>query len=140
MENGLGKSACRIIFFAPNANLHDPAFLVNETTENILATLERQLNCVIKVFFERNKYDHCSDLEPNNNILPVRYFLDIKAINFYWKNKNLKIAAFKRKTVFSNAKVRRQSVKNEEFFGLRTSSISLRSILQESGLTFDQLT
>ena len=44
-------------------------------------------NSGVKACFNRNEYDHSSDLKLNYNILPVQNFLDITAIKYYWKNK-----------------------------------------------------
>ena len=104
------------------SHLYYPAILLSGISENLLTRLEKQLNWGVKECFNRSKHDHSSDLKINYNILPVRYFLDIEAINYYWKFKNLMIPAFKGKTVLPIAKIRRQNRKNEEYFDLRTNS------------------
>ena len=62
-------------------HLNYQAILSNGMSENLLATLEKQLNWGVEACFNRIKYDHSSDLKLNY-ILPVGYFLDIKAVKY----------------------------------------------------------
>ena len=74
-----------------------------------LKTLEKRLNWGVKACSNRSKYDRSSYLKLNYKILPVRYFLDVNAINYYWKIKNLKIPLFKGEIVFPTAKIQKKS-------------------------------
>ena len=89
-------------------------------------TLEKQLNWGVKAFSNRSKYDRSSYLKLNNNVMQVRYFLDVKAINYYWEIKNVKFPAFKGKIVLPTAKIKKQSRRIEGYFDLRTNSAFLR--------------
>ena len=86
------------------SQLEYSAILLDAVLENLLTTLEKQLNWGVKTCINRSKNDHSSDLKLNYNILPVQSSFDIKAINYYWKFKNLMIPAFKGKTVLPTAK------------------------------------
>ena len=54
------------------SHLHYSAIFLSGISENLLTTLEEQLNWGIKACFNRLNYDHSSDLKIQHNILPVR--------------------------------------------------------------------
>ena len=56
------------------SQLHYPAILLTGISENLITTLEKQLNWGIKACFNRSKFDHSTNLETRHKILPVRYF------------------------------------------------------------------
>ena len=67
--------------------------LTGISNENLMTTLEKQLNWAIKACFFRTKYDHSSDLKLQYKILPVRYLLNMKSVLYFWKWKNKMIPA-----------------------------------------------
>ena len=75
------------------SHLQYSALLLTGITENLMTTLEKQLNRAIKACFFRTKYDHSSDLILQYKILPVRYLLNIKTVLYFWKWKNKMIPA-----------------------------------------------
>ena len=63
------------------SHLHYSLVLLNGITENLLTTLEKQLSWAVKACFNRNKFDHSSDLKIYQKIyqfgisfFPVLYF------------------------------------------------------------------
>ena len=52
------------------SHLHYSAILLSGISENLLTTLEKQINWGIKACFNRLKYDHSSDLKVQHDILP----------------------------------------------------------------------
>ena len=66
------------------SQLRYPALLLIGISKNLLKTLklQKQLNGRGETCFNRSKYDHSSDFKLNYNILPERYFFDLKAINY----------------------------------------------------------
>ena len=75
------------------SHLQYSAILLTGITENLMTTLEKQLNWAIKACFFRTKYDHSSDLKLQYKILPVRYLLNMKTVLYFWKWKNKMIPA-----------------------------------------------
>ena len=47
--------------------------------QNLITTLEKQLNWAIKACFHRQKFDSSSDLKMNLGILPISLFFDYRA-------------------------------------------------------------
>ena len=76
------------------SHLHYSAVILNGITENLLTTLEKELNWGIKACFYRNKYDSSSDLKLMYDIMPIRYFLNTKASIYFRNIKNNLIPAF----------------------------------------------
>ena len=99
------------------SHLHYSAVLLNGITENLLTTLEKQLNWGIKACFYRNKYDSSSDLKLMYDIIPIRYFLNIKESIYFWKFKNNLISAFLEMKP-STAVLRKQNRTKSEYFNL----------------------
>ena len=66
-------------------HLHYPAILLNGISENLMTTLEKQLNWAIKACFNRTKIESSSDLKTKHKILSVRYLLRARSTIYYWK-------------------------------------------------------
>ena len=79
------------------SHLHYSSILLTGISENLITTLEKQLNWEYKACFNRTKFDHSTDLKIRHKILPVRHFLDYKCLLYLWKYKNSLIPAFNRK-------------------------------------------
>ena len=76
------------------SHLHYSSVLMNGITENLLTTLEKQLSWAVKACFNRNKFDHSSDLKIYHKILPIRYFLQNKSVLYFWKLRHGILPAF----------------------------------------------
>ena len=76
------------------SHLHYPAILLNGISENLITTLEKQLNWAIKACFNRTKIESSSDLETKHKILSVRYLLRARSTIYYWKYRKTLIPAF----------------------------------------------
>ena len=88
------------------SHLHYSAILIPGISENLITTLEKQLNWGIKACFNRTKFDHPTDLKIRHEILPVRHFLDYKCLLYLWKYKKSLIPAFNRKLHLPTAKTK----------------------------------
>ena len=132
------------------SHLHYSTVLLNGITENLLTTLEKQLNWGIKACFYRNKYDSFSDFKLMYDIIPFRYFLNNKASIYFWKFKNNLIPAFLGEMKPSTAVLRKQNRTKSEYFNLiqRTEyigkcffkrAIALWNTLPESNKTKNML-
>ena len=92
----------------------------------MLTSLEKRLNLGVKACFNGMKFDHSPDLKLNYNILPVQFFLDIKAFNYYWEFKDLMNPGFKRKIVIpivkKASKVEIKNLRSENQFRVCTQS------------------
>ena len=67
------------------SHLDYSAILLTGISENLITTLEKQLNWGIKARFNRSKSGHSTDLEIRHQILPFRYFLDYKCLLYLLK-------------------------------------------------------
>ena len=76
------------------SHLHYSSVLLNGITENLLKTLEKQLSWAVKTCFNRNVFDHSSDLKIYRKILPIRYFLQYKSVLHFWKLRHGILPAF----------------------------------------------
>ena len=90
------------------SHIHYPAILLNEISQNLITTLEKQLNWDVKACFNRRKYDSSSDLKIKYNIFPIRILLDIKAVTYFWKCQNNLLTAFKSSNKVTTALIKTQ--------------------------------
>ena len=67
------------------SHLHYPSILLNGISQNLITTLEKQLSWGVKACFHRKKFESSKDLEIKFQILPIRLFLDLKAVTYFWK-------------------------------------------------------
>ena len=87
------------------SHLHHSAILLTGISENLITTLEKQLNWGVKACFNRPKFDHSTNLQIRQKIYLVRYFLDYKCLSYLWKYKNNLIPAFNNKLKLLTAKL-----------------------------------
>ena len=106
--------------------LHYSLILLSGISENLLITLEKQLNWGIKAYFNCLIYDHSSDLKIQQNVLPVRYLFQSKNANFYWKWKNKKLPAFAGKMKFPTGDIRSHKRTKEVYFNIHCKTDSLK--------------
>ena len=76
------------------SHLHYPAILLNGISENLMTTLEKQLNWAVKACFNRTKIESSSYLKTKHKILSVRYLLRARSTIYYWKYRKKLIPAF----------------------------------------------
>ena len=79
------------------SHLHYSSILLSGISENLITTLEKQLNWGIKACFKRTKFDHSKDLKIRHKILLVRHFVDYNCLLYLWKYESSLIPAFDRK-------------------------------------------
>ena len=77
------------------SHLHYPSILINGISPNVITTLEKQLSWAVKACFNRTKFESSSDLKIKYRIFPIRSFLNLKALVYFWKWKNGFLPAFK---------------------------------------------
>ena len=109
------------------SHLHYSAILLTGISENLITTLEKQLNWGIKACFNRSKFDHSTNLKMRHKILPVRYFLDYKCLSYLWKYKNNLIPAFNNKLQLPTAKIMIHKRTQTEYSDMTIRSEFLRN-------------
>ena len=108
------------------SHLHYSAILLTGISENLITTLDKQLNWVNKACFNRSKLDHSTDLKIRHKILTVRYFSDYKCLLYVWKYKNSLIPAFNRKVHLPTANTKIHKRTQIEYSYMTLSSEYLR--------------
>ena len=68
--------------------------LIATINQNLITTLEKQLNWAFKACFHRQKFDSSSDLKMNLGILPISLLFDYKAATYCYCIMNKKKPAF----------------------------------------------
>ena len=76
------------------SHLHYSSILLSGISQNLVTTLEKQLNWAVKASFHRKKYESAHDLRVREKILSIRHFLDYKTIYYFWKWKSNLLPAF----------------------------------------------
>ena len=76
------------------SHIHYSATIMQSINQNLVLTLNRQLNWAVKASFFRKKFDLSRDLKLKHKILPMHYFLKLKRINYIWKIKTNQLPAF----------------------------------------------
>ena len=109
------------------SHLHYSSILLTGISENLITTLEKQLNWGIKACFNRTKLDHSTDLKIRHKILPVRHFLDYKCLLYLWKYKNSLIPAFNRKLHLPTAATKTHKRRQIEYSDMTIRSNFLRN-------------
>ena len=99
-------------------HLRYSSVLLNSITENLLTTLEKQLNWCIEACFYRNKFDSSSDFKLIYD-MPIRYFLNTEASICSWKFKSNLIAASLGEMKPSIAFLRKQNRTKRVYFNLK---------------------
>ena len=68
--------------------------LLATINQNLITTLEKQLNWAIKACFHRQKFDSSSDLKINFGVLPVSLLFDYRSATYCHSIMNKKSSAF----------------------------------------------
>ena len=68
--------------------------LLATINQNLITTLEKQLNWAIKACFHRQKFDSSSDLKMNLGMLPISLLFDYRAATYCHSIMNKKKPAF----------------------------------------------
>ena len=63
------------------------ATIIQSINQNLILTLDRQLNWAVKASFFRKNFDSSKHLRLKHKILPVQYFLKLKLKKYIWKIK-----------------------------------------------------
>ena len=76
------------------SHIHYSTTIIQSINQNLVLTLDRQLNWTVKASFFRKKFDSSRDLKIKHKNLPMHYFLKLKRINYIWKIKTNPLPAF----------------------------------------------
>ena len=77
------------------SHLHYSSIILNSITQNLVASLDQQLNWAIKSCFNQRKFDSSRDLKIQYRVLPIRYYLDFKLLYYFWRLSQKLLPAFK---------------------------------------------
>ena len=120
------------------SHLHYSATIIQSINQNLVLTLDRQLNWAVKASFFRKKFDSSRDLKPKHKFLPMHYFLKLKQINYIWKIKTNQLPAFdkSRGTEFKTWKINKKEKTGLEYWGYKFKSSKIensyvRKVLQD---------
>ena len=83
-----------ILYALVLSHIHYSATIIQSINQNLVLTLDRQLNWSVKASFFRKKFDSSRDLKLKHKILPMHYFLKLKRIDYIWKIKTNQLPAF----------------------------------------------
>ena len=78
------------------SQLHYSGLLLASSKNNCFITLEKQLSWAVKTCFNRKKYDSSSDLKPKHQILPIKFLLEHKVLNYFMKYTSNQLPIFKK--------------------------------------------
>ena len=70
------------------SHLHYSAVIIHAIEQNLIMSLEKQLNWSLRATFFRQKFESVQDIKCSRNILPVKLFLKTKRLQYFWKIKN----------------------------------------------------
>ena len=123
------------------SHLHYPSFLLNGISQNLITTLEKQLSWAVKACFNRTKFESSSDLKIKYRIFPVRLFLNLKALVYFWKWKNGFLPAFKEQNSIITGNYRTHKRTSTLIYNSHTNgSIMEASFFQKNSPTVEHLT
>ena len=77
------------------SHLQYPAVLLCSLSQNLIATLEKQLNCTVTACYNSKRFDSSHDLKLRNNILLVRMLIQYRVALYTRQIFNYKKQAFK---------------------------------------------
>ena len=78
------------------SHLHYSGLLLVSSKNNCFITLEKQLSWAVKTCFNRKKYDSSFDLKLKHQILPIKFFLEYKVLNYFMNFTSNQLPIFKK--------------------------------------------
>ena len=105
------------------SHVHYSVILLNGISENLLTTLEKQLRWAVKACFNRRKCDHSADLKLLHDILPMRYFLKLKSVLFFWKFYHNVVPSLLNDKISTTAVIRQHKRTNQINLNVKSDSI-----------------
>ena len=76
------------------SHLHYSAVIIHAIEQNLIMSLEKQLNWSLRATFFRQKFESVQDIKCSRNILPVKLFLKTKRLQYFWKIKKTVTTCF----------------------------------------------
>ena len=67
------------------SHLHYSLPVIQSINQQLICSLERQLNWAIKACYFRSKFESSRDLKISNQILPISLFIKYKRVSYFWK-------------------------------------------------------
>ena len=113
------------------SHIYYSATTIQSINQNLVLTLDRQLNWAVKATFFRNKFDSSRDLKLKHKILPMHYFLKLKRIYYIWKIKTNQLPAFdkSRARELKTWKINKNEKTRLEYWGYKFKSSKLENSL-----------
>ena len=74
-------------------HLHYSAVIIHAIEQNLIMSLEKQLNWPLRATFFRQKFESLQDIKCSRNILPVK-LLRTKRLQYFWKMKKTVTTCF----------------------------------------------
>ena len=90
--------------------------------ENLMITLEKQLNWGIKVCFKRKKYDRSTDLKIKNRIMPVEFLLKYRCMVFFLKYVRKQLPAFSNNNVLHTSNCKQNARRGKIYPAMKSNS------------------
>ena len=129
-------------FFLLNAlvisHLQYSSVILNGISQNLISTLEKQLNWRIKACFNGHKMDSAQDLRIKNGIITVRQTLDMNAIKLLWKWKHNLLPAFSQLNLETTRKTHHERTK-KLYYQAHTRSEQMGNSLFKSSTSVEHL-
>ena len=116
------------------SHLHYSSIVINSISKHLVTSLEKQMSWAVKSCFNRNKFDSSSDLKLKHKILPIRYFLNMKLLNYFYKMNLKKLPAFCRQSC-PNYKIKTNDRTNKLHFTVKYKSDVLKNSLIRQACT-----
>ena len=75
------------------SHLHYSLPVIQSINQQLICSLERQLNWAIKACYFRSKFESSRDLKISNQILPISLFIKYKRVSYFWKIRQKRLPA-----------------------------------------------
>ena len=118
------------------SHIYYSAAIIHSINQNLILTLERQLNWAVKASFFRKKFDSSRDLKLKHKILPLHCFLNLKRLNYFWKIKANQLPAFdeNRGHKLKTWKINKNERTGLEYWGYKFKSSKLEKLFVRKAL------
>ena len=75
------------------SQIQHPAILLNDISQNLNTSLEKQLSWAVKACFNRQKSDFSSDFKIKNSVFPIELMLEYRSFTHFWKNQKQSVTS-----------------------------------------------
>ena len=116
------------------SHLHYSGLLLASSKNNCFITLENQLSWAVKTCLSRKKYDSSSDLKLKHQILPIKFLLEYKILNYFMKFTSIQLPIFK-KLHLQTSNLRYSQRTKKHCFNYKINSSALENYILNIGST-----